>query len=334
MNAQQTIFDVRRTNCPFAHMLDHDDMHCDVNMFDPTGYEVIGDNSETLDDWMAEARGIQLDDVIARDIIVPPLPQFIQNVPRGNVRMYERYAPEYVTVNLGKLVSMEQLKVATDLHNLLGLPRSTKVIIQCYGKDRLIENIWPVRHEVFRKLAQLRPYAITSVNYSVWDSQPHGEQLLNIKRGLLTFEDLQELGLPTIPHIYWSSKQTLHAWAHWLHHNPAVAVVAVNLQTMRKVADWRKAMNELQYFKNLLGRDIQFLVTGPQTAERVSEVKRILESVSISNGYAAYAAASHYELQLNDGKISSVYSDKPYDVTLKNGIELYETVMANVGAPI
>ena len=324
---QQTIFEVRRPDCPFAHLIDHDDSHCDVHMFEADGYEVIGDNSDTLDDWMAEARGVQLDDVIARDIIVPTLPDFIPNVPRGNARLYEHFLPECVTVNLGKIVSMEKLSVAKSLTELLGLPSSTKVIIQCYGKDRLIENIWPVRHEVFRKLAQLQPYAITSVNYSVWDSQPHGEQLLNIKRGLLTFEDFQELGLPTIPHIYWSSKQTIQAWAKWLHHNTAVNVVAINLQTLRKTSEWNKAMKDLRYFKSILPRDIHFLITGPQSADRVKEVVAILGSITLSNGYAAYAAASHYELRLDDGVIRSAYTDKPYGEILQNSIDAYNWVM-------
>lgn len=329
MNGQQTLFEIRHPDCPFAHLIDHDDTHCDVHMFEPDGYEVIGDNSTTLDDWMAEARGVQLDDVIARDIVVPPLPNFIPNVPRGNKRLYEDFSPEFVTVNLGKIVSMEKLSVAKSLTELLGLPTSTKVIIQCYGKDRLIENIWPVRHEVFRKLAQLQPYAITSVNYSVWDSQPHGEQLLNIKRGLLTFEDLQELNLPTIPHIYWSSTQTMQAWAKWLHHNTAVNVVAINLQTLRKPAEWTKAMNDLRYFMSILPRDIHFLITGPQAADRVKEVISILKNVTLSNGYAAYAAASHYELQLDDQTIRSTYTDKSYGQILQNSMRLYDSLTRN-----
>jgi hypothetical protein len=327
MIGQQTLFEVRRPDCPFAHLIDHDDTHCDVHMFEDEGYEVIGDNSATLDDWMAEARGVQLDDVIARDIVVPPLPNFIPNVPRGNTFMYKDFAPAYVTVNLGKLVSMEKLSVSKSLTDLLGLPPTAKVIIQCYGKDRLIENIWPVRHEVFRKLAQLQPYAITSVNYSVWDSQPHGEQLLNIKRGLLTFEDLQELDLPTIPHIYWSSKQTIHAWAKWLHYNDAVNVVAINLQTLRKASEWTKAMDDLRYFKNILPRNIHFLITGPQAADRVREVVSILGNVTLSNGYAAYAAASHYELQVDGGKVRSTYTDKSYGEILQNSIEIYNNLI-------
>ena len=329
MNIQQTLFEIRRPDCPFAHLIDHNDTHCDVHMFEADGYEVIGDNSATLDDWMAEARGVQLDDVIARDIVVPPLPSFIPNVPRGSQRLYQDFSPEFVTVNLGKIVSMEKLSVAKSLTELLGLPTSTKVIIQYYGKDRLIENIWPVRHEVFRKIAQLQPYAITSVNYSVWDSQPHGEQLLNIKRGLLTFEDLQELNLPTIPHIYWSSTQTMQAWAKWLYHNTAVSVVAINLQTLRKPAEWAKAMNNLRYFMNILPRDIHFLITGPQAADRVKEVISILKNVTLSNGYAAYAAASHYELQLDDGIIRSTYTDKSYGQILQNSMQLYDSLTRN-----
>jgi hypothetical protein len=296
-------------------------------MLEATGYEAIGDNSEHLDDWMAEARGVQLDDVIARNIIVPPLPRFIPNVPRGNPAMYNKYAPEFVTVNLGKLVSTEKLRVATSLTNALGLPPTTKVIVQCYGKDRLIENMWPARHEVFRLLGHLRPYAITSVNYSIWDSQPHAEHFLNIKRGLLTYEDLQELDLPTIPHIYWSSKETIIAWARWLQQNPSIGMIAINLQTIRKKEDWLKAIKDLTYFSSLLPQEMHYFIAGPQSLERVQEIVALLPNLTLTNGYVSYTAAAHYQLQLDGGRIRSVYTPDNYGEILKHNTDLYNSLL-------
>lgn len=323
MGVQRSIFEVRRPDCPFAHLVGHDDTHCNLHMLDPKGYDTIGDNSEQLDDWMAEVRGVQLDDVIARNIVVPPLPRFIPNIPRGNSAMYAGYAPEFVTVNLGKLVSSERLSVATSITDAFGLPSTTKVIIQCYGKDRLIENMWPARHEVFRQLEKLRPYAITSVNYSIWDSQPHAEHFINIKRGLLTYEDLQELNLPTIPHVYWSSKETILAWVRWLQQNPTVRMIAINLQTMRKEADWRKAMKELAFFSSLLPHDMHYFIAGPQSLDRVQEIVALFPNLTLTNGYVSYAAAAHYQLQLDDGQIRSAYTPEGYDEILKQNTDLY-----------
>lgn len=328
MSEQGILFEAIKPACPYAHLVDHDNTHCDVHILEAdNGYETVGENSFNRDDWEMDIRGMQLDDVVARDTVDLSLPHYIPNVPRGNKDLYIDYAPEYVTVNLGKIVSPVKLKVAASLTDLLGVPSTTKVIIQSYGKDMLIENIWPERVEVFRELSRLRPYAITSVNYSIWDSQNHFEQLMNIKRGLLTFELMQDMGLPAILHIYWAGLETLRTWARWIGMNPSVNTVAINLQTMRKQSDWEKAMRELRYFAAIVPRQLHYLITGPITIARIREVKDILGSVTLSNGYPAYKARAHYQLGVSEVGIYDFYSPSTHGQILSRGVTLYDDLM-------
>ena len=328
MKQQSILFEVKKPSCPYAHLVDHDNTHCDIHILEANnGYETIGENSIDRDDWEMDIRGMQLDDVVARDIVEPYLPHYIPNVPRGNQALYNDYAPEYVTVNIGKIVSPVKLKVATSLNEALGLPPSTKVIIQCYGKDRLIENIWPNREEVLRELYRLKPYAITSVNYSIWDSQNHFEQLMNIKRGLLTFEMMQDIGLPAILHIYWTGLETLRTWAKWIADNPSVNTVAINLQTLRKKEDWDKAMAELRYFTSIVPRQLHYLITGPITVDRIKEVKSIFGSITLSNGYAAYKARAHYQLAMDEEGVYDFYSPDSHGQILSRGVAMYDDFM-------
>lgn len=328
MKGQGILFEAKKPACPYAHLIDHDNTHCDIHILEAdNGYETVGENSLDRDDWEMDVRGMQLDDVVARDTVELNLPHYIPNVPRGSEALYEDYAPEYVTVNLGKIVSPIKLKVAANLNDALGLPPSTKVIIQCYGKDRLIENIWPNRMEVLRELAQLRPYAITSVNYSIWDSQNHFEQLMNIKRGLLTFEMMQDIGMPAILHIYWTGLESLRTWAKWIGANPAIETVAINLQTLRKPDDWNKAMAELWYFTSIVPRQLHYLITGPITVDRIREVKAILGSVTLSNGYAAYKARAHYQLAMSEKGVYDFYSPDSHGEILSRGVTMYDDLL-------
>lgn len=329
MKGQQGIlFEAKKPACPYAHLIDHDNTHCDVHILEAdNGYETVGENSFNRDEWEMDVRGMQLDDVVARDTVGLYLPHYIPNLPRGNQTHYTEYVPEYVTVNLGKIVSPVKLKVAASLNDALGLPPTTKVIIQCYGKDRLIENMWPNRAEVLRELARLRPYAITSVNYSIWDNQNHFEQLMNIKRGLLTFEMMQDIGLPAILHLYWSGYETLRTWARWIGANSAINTVAINLQTLRKDADWSKAMTELRYFVSIVPRQLHYLITGPITVDRIRQVKEVLGSVTISNGYAAYKARAHYQLAMNENGVYDFYSPDSYGQILSRNVSMYEDLM-------
>lgn len=289
---QLQLCDTPNPNCPYRHRLEEYDTHCfDLGM-GRKGYEVIGEDSVNHDTWLASVRGIGLLDVIANPSNLPNLPGYIPAVRKGSGKLFTRYSPEYVGVLLGDVVSPVDLKVATDVHKKLGIPADTKVILLGYGSDKLIENMWPKRHLVFERLASLGFVAATGINYSIWDNQPHAERLINIKRSLLTFEDWQRLGVPAVPHIYWYGHKDLDVWSEWLDSNPSIAMVAINLQTLKANSLWAKAMGDLAYFVGQLKRPMHFLISGPQTLSRINQLRDILPSVTLSNSYALRMAAN------------------------------------------
>jgi hypothetical protein len=291
------------------------------------GYETVGEDSPDFDKWIAEVRWVDINDVNAKDIALPTLPRYIPIIPSGSRQLFTDYRPPMVAVKLGDVVSTEKLLVADCLETRFGIPLGTKVILLCYGKDRLIENLWPRRHEIFSKLASLGFAGVAAVNYSVWDSQPHSERLINIKKSLLTYEDLQNIGIPAIPHIYWYGRVNLNAWLRWLDNNPTVGVIAINMQTLRKQQDWERALNDLRYFVTNLKRPIHFLITGPQTPLRVAEIKSVLPFLNMTNGYPVRKALASHRISIDAQRVVQEYTPSNKSMLFQENVQQYEVML-------
>jgi len=292
------------------------------------GYEVIAEDSPNIDTWLASTRGIGLLDVVAKDASIPQLPNFIPTVRRGSGKLFTQYQPEYVGVLLRDVVSPVKLEVATNLNERTGAPIGTKFILMGYGSDELIENLWPHKEAIFEQLARLDWTAVTSVNYSIWDDQPHAERLINIKRGLLTYEDWQRIGVSAIPHIYWCGRKDLDAWAEWLSKNPLVATVAINLQTLGSQESWSRAMDDLTHFVGKLDRDIHFLITGPQKLARIQQLADIVPSMTLSNGYALRMAANGQQIETDGVETFAGYSTANRSGISASNTSIYERYVA------
>jgi hypothetical protein len=324
---QRQLWDQPSSNCLFCGYLDDDDHHCMNRGLARPGYDVLAEDSPDLGDWLAEVRWVDINDVRAKDITLPTLPAYVPTITSASARLFEKYHPPVVAVKLGDVVSAKELRVAKSLEQRFGIPPGTSVILQSYAKDSLLENLWPRRHEIFSKLAKLGFSAVTAVNYSVWDVQPHAERLINIKRSLLTYEDWQNLGVPAIPHIYWSGPVNLDAWLHWLATNPTVSMVAIDMQTLRTDKDWTRALEGLKYFVGKLSRPIHFLITGPQTPLRVLQIRQLLPSVTLTNGTPARAAFASHRIDIKGAHAPRTYSRMNKSLLLRHNTQSYRNVL-------
>lgn len=323
--SQLTILDIKTPCCPFSHRLDPGDNHCNGMGIEKPGYEVLSEDHPDFDEWLAVVRGVDFDNVHAADVPVPDFSGigYIPTIRRGDGSLLEQYKPKYVGIRLQDVVSPRKLQVPETLERF-GLPSGTLPILQCYGSDLLIENLWPYRRDVFKQLAKLGFAAATSVNYSIWSDQPHGERLINVKRGLITFEDWQSIGVSAIPHIYWYGYKDLDAWVSWLEANPCVAVAAINLQTIRQNAQWELAVEQLSYFVAKLSRPVHFLINGPASFERIRQLQEIFPSFTLSNAYATRMASAGQLLRVEEDGVHADYSPDARSNVLRFNTQLYE----------
>lgn len=289
--------------------------------YSPSEYNVLHETSPDLGLRLAHINGPDLKTIQALEQTDPTLPSFLPTVKPGQKNLYGKLKPGPVGIMLGSIVSAKKLTVATSLGAINSiLPNSPKILLS-YGRDQLLENIWPKRISTLGKISQLGFVAATGLNYSVWGNQPHLEGIYNIKRGLMTFKDWQCFGLPSIPHVYWCSRICLERWAEWLRLNPNIRTIAINLQTLRSNKQWGKAVDDLRYFAKLISHQIRVLITGPSVAERIRQCLEIFPNCTISNGCALQYATSS---RVVDDRLKPHYSDLDKDVIAALNVSAYE----------
>lgn len=321
---QLGLWQIRLSNCHFANLLEEDDNHC--FSFDPKQKnEVLScENSQTYR-WLAYVRGVGLD-VTAKPTPSMILPPFIPIVPAGSQKILTGNSLPFIATTLPDVISCKELSAAVDIRKRLGINEEPKIVVLAYGPDSLIEKIWPKRQEIFRKLAALDLALITAINYSVWLKDPHAERLINIKRGLLTFEDMQQLNMPAMPHIYWTGRKDLIRWANWLAQNRGVRTIAINLQTERGET-WNQTLRDLEFFVSLLDASQRLLITGASNPTRARQLKKVIPNLTLSNKDCAISAVNSFLMKELHGKIEKSYSDLPKNEIFRKNIELYEDLL-------
>lgn len=286
-------------SCPFRIHLDDYDTHCFSCFDDNLGYEVLAEDVVGHAGWLADIGGVEFDDIIPMTTPNLLLSSYVPVLPKGGSKvLMSGIQPPIVSVFLKDIVSAKLHKFPSSLKERFGIGEETKVILFAYGKDKLIEDLWPKREVFYSEIKRLGFDLVTGINYSVWHSHPHEERLVNVKRSLVTFSEMQKRGIPAIPHIYWSGKKDFLRWAEWLNRYPRVRTVAIDLQTERKLKGWNEAVDELsKYLLPNLDHEIHFIITGPSAAMRILRLKELLaDHLTISNKAVAIGSLAHQDL--------------------------------------
>lgn len=316
----------KNPNCPFDGLFEDGDDNC-YSLSNKNRYEEISEDSVGFGEWMADVGGVSFDNIKVKDTPSINLPSFLPMMTKNGRKIMDGNNISFLGITIGDIVSIKQHKVKTNIKSSLGLKPGTKLVLMSYGLDKLIEDIWPKRHFIYKELLKLDLDLITSINYSIWFDQCHAEHLINVKRNLLTFQEMQKIGLPAIPNIYWYGQKDLFRWATWLNNNPQVKMVAINLQTLRTDNNWQNAIQDLTYFSKLLKNQIHFLINGPSTPERITQIKNIFSKVTISNKFCASMAASGMQLSQSSGKIINHYSTMSRNIVFRKNTSFYKKLI-------
>jgi len=179
---------------------------------------------------------------------------------------------------------------------ILGMSNRQPLIVLGFESDAFLESRWPSRRRrrVYEAISDIAPDAAVAWNYSVWHRHARGwrypriEQLYSLKRSLKIYAELQQFGIPAIPHVYWGKFEDLDRWSSWLHENPTTTTIAVDLQTVDTSQSWRDAYHTLRYLRSRLSRSVHLLINGVCRRERVLALHELWPELSVSNFAATF----------------------------------------------
>ena len=177
---------------------------------------------------------------------------------------------------------------AGSVRDLVGLSADQLLVLFLFGKDRFLERLWEHRDRFLPELAGAGYDLIVAPSYSLWEPRPRPEHLYALKRSLIVFEALQELGAPVIPRVAWSIAHDAERLAGWVEGNPAVNAVGVDLGTYTGVGVYETQLELLSWFDRLSGARLSYLINGPSRLDRIQALYEVVspQRVQIANSRA------------------------------------------------
>ena len=290
----------RLSDCPVTDYLEDGDSAC---YFFGGKHQCLHCNHPDLAAHLADVKGLDFENVDAKSVSLPQLPEFVPSVSSGSRYIFDKFSPPFVAVTLDKVINSKTLEVTDNIHRKIGLPEESKVLLLGYCNDELLEKIWNKRHQVLPKIASLDFDVMTALDYSVFLNQPHIHSLWNIKRSLITYEMLQKINIATIPHIYWLGNKDLCRWINWLRKRVCVKTVAICLSLIENDL-WEDTISDLDFFRKTINPDTHFIITGVASRARITDIVKTLPNVSITNG-VCYAKSVSKE-KIVDGRTIQV----------------------------
>ena len=173
----------------------------------------------------------------------------------------------------------------------VGLLEGQKLVLQLFGPDPVLERLWQERETLLRQIAEAGYDLIIAPSYSLWTPRPRPEHLVSLKRSLVVFTALQNLGAPVVPRLAWAIEADAERLGSWAKANRQVEMAGLDLATYRTTKDWRQQLALLEHFDQLTARRLRYWIHGPSKIERFVDLFAAIDPsrLTLTNGRAIAA---------------------------------------------
>ena len=252
-----------------------------------------------------DIRRAVIDQLGGLDFVWPRPVQHLQgDLPLHLPVLVQAYADQidlpWVALHAGRVLGVTghglTPKHRAPLREVYRLAPSTKLALEFYVEDRVLEGFWANRHSIIASFSRLGFDLILSPSYSVWYDHSRFEQLVQQRRAFIVYHELLEAGLPAIPDVGWSLfEPDGRRWADWINSQPQLHAVSLFCDG-RKVHASRRALREtiedIALFHRVVRPEVAFVLGGVHAPERLAAYRRVAPGrrLTICNGMA-YARA-------------------------------------------
>jgi hypothetical protein len=283
------------SSCPLSDLCHEKDTILGCTSLGPAHPTLLHPSKVGWIEALCELSGGQFD-LPARAQDIPDLPAFIPRILSPARRRWPYQAAAAISLRDVERLAVEVQSTGLSAKHIMGLTADQLLIVLGFEHDRFLIPAWRRRASIIEAINTVQPDLAVAWSYSVWHRHaagwlyPRSEHLINLKRGFVTFHDLQAAGVPAIPHCYWGIRDDLQRWTSWLSKNPAVTTIAIDLQTADRDADWLQALEDLAYFRANLSREVRVLFSGVCALDRIAQLQCAWPGYSLTNFGALYTA--------------------------------------------
>ena len=246
-----------------------------------------------------------LDLVWPREVVHPELPELPLHLPV----LVQAYADPvdlpWVAIHGGRLLGVTGRgltpKHRRPLREVYRLAPTTKIALEFYVEDRVLEGLWASRRSVVDELVSLGVDLILTPNFSVWFDHPRFEALIQIRKAFCLYMEMVEAGLPAVPDISFNLfEPDGRLWAEWVNSQPSLQAVSLFCGGKKVHASkrhLRETLEDIALFHKAVRPEVTFILGGVHAPERLAAYRRAAPGrrLVFCNGMA-YALAQRRRL--------------------------------------
>ncbi len=120
-----------------------------------------------------------------------------------------------------------------DLRKRFGIPEQALVGLSFCWKDWLLDWLATDEDGFLDRVAEYPWDFVLAPNWSTYDNHPRIDQLLAMKRRLVSMTKMQQRGLRVVPDVAWNTDEDVSRHLDWVDAN-RVRVIHVNVQTIKR----------------------------------------------------------------------------------------------------
>ena len=240
-----------------------------------------------------------------RPVVHPALPVIPSHLPVLVQAYADPVEPAWVAIHGGRLLGTTGRQITSKhrsgLHGAYRLGPKTRIALEFYVEDRVLEGLWVHRREIIEDLKRLDLDLVITPNFSVWYDHPRFEQLVQQRRAFILYHELLEAGLPAIPDVGFSLfEPDGRLWAEWVNAESGIRAVSLFCGGRKVHADRRahlESVEDIALFDQAVRRDVTFLIGGVHGRDRIADYRRAAPGrrLSFCNGMA-YSLAQRRRL--------------------------------------
>lgn len=187
------------------------------------------------------------------------------------------------------------------LREVYRLGPTTRIAIEFYVDDRVLEGLWRNRSLVISQLRQLEVDLVLTPNFSVWLSDSRFGHLIAIRRSALYYYSLVEAGVRAIPDIsFYFYEPDGRLWAEWVNRNRDVQAVSLfcgGKKIHASARALRETLEDIALFHKAVRPDVTFVIGGVHSPQRLAAYRQAAPGrrLVFCNGMA-YALAQRRKL--------------------------------------
>jgi hypothetical protein len=239
-----------------------------LNLDGPAGPFALHPLRIDFDDHFDRVGGAEFSDIPGKPVPRLELPAYLPQI-----RWDERLCRERLTstdvpavgIRLKEVFRSGRIRTASEVRMKTGLAADVKLVLLLHGKDELLERFDEA--DLAHQIAAGGYVLVTAPSFSLWEPQRRPDNLLSLRRSMLSYEQLQAAGATTCARVGWVEDRDRERLAAWVDRS-GVNLVSLDLMTYNGPS-FDRAVAGLARFDESTACRLTYLVDGVRARSKI-----------------------------------------------------------------